>query len=303
MLAADGMEGGMQKWQIGEVEIHRVVEFEQPLVDPFVLFPGADAAALEAHTSWLEPRLRDPDTGQLIIAFHSFVVRTPRHTILVDTCGGNDKHRPQKTRYHQRNWPYLENLAAAGFSPEDIDFVLCTHLHVDHVGWNTRLIDGRWVPTFPNAKYLFARKEWEFWEAEYKTEGFTDDPYYEDSILPIIADGRAVLVDSDHTIDDWVRLDPSPGHTPGHVCIQIASGQSHAVMSGDLMHHPVQCAEPDWNSCFCVDPAASAATRRAFLETYSGTPTLVMPAHFPTPGAGRITEAGDAWRFLFSDEF
>ena len=296
-------ENEMQKWKIGEVEIYRVVEFEQPLLDPFVLFPDASDAALETHKSWLEPRLRDPNTGLLIVAFHSFVIRTPHHVILVDTCGGNDKHRPQKTRYHQQSWPYLDNLSAASFTPDDIDFVLCTHLHVDHVGWNTRLIDGRWVPTFPNAKYLFAREEWAFWEAEYETEGFTDDPYYEDSILPIIAAGRAVLVDSDHTIDDWVHLEPSPGHTPGHLCIQIASGQSHAVMSGDLMHHPVQCAEPDWNSCFCVDPAASAATRRAFLETHSGTPTLVMPAHFPTPGAGRIIEAQGAWRFLFSDEF
>lgn len=292
----------MRKWNIGDVEITRVVEFEAPLLDPFVLFPDADEAALARHGSWLEPRLRDPETGLLILAFHSFVIRTPRHVILVDTCGGNDKHRPQKPRYHMQTWPYMENLARAGLQPEDIDFVLCTHLHVDHVGWNTRLIDGRWAPTFPNARYLFAKDEWAFWEKEYKTEGFTDDPYYEDSILPVIEAGRAVLVEGDHEIDDWVRLAPTPGHTPGHVCVHVRSGQAEAVMSGDLMHHPVQCAEPDWNSCFCVEPALSAATRREFLTTHAETPTLVMPAHFPTPGAGRIVEAGGAWRFKFDDE-
>jgi glyoxylase-like metal-dependent hydrolase (beta-lactamase superfamily II) len=292
----------MQKWQLGDVEISRVIEFECPLLDPFVLFPDADREVLESHNEWLEPELRDPATGLLILAFHSFVIRTPRHVILVDTCGGNDKERPQKMRYHHKNWPYLENLAGAGLSPDDIDYVLCTHLHVDHVGWNTRLINGRWVPTFPNAKYLFSKREWNFWEKEYQTEHFTDDPYYEDSILPVIEAGAAVMVDDDHNIDDWVRLSPTPGHTPGHVCIHVQSGDAHAVLSGDLMHHPLQCAEPDWNSCFCVNPAQSAATRRGFLTEHAGTPTLVMPAHFPSPGAGRIVSKNNTWRFRFDGD-
>jgi len=289
----------MHKWRLGDVEISRVIEFESPLLDPFVLFPDADPEVLESHKEWLEPELRDPATGLLILAFHSFVIRTPRHVILVDTCGGNDKERPQKTRYHHKNWPYLENLAGAGLAPDAIDYVLCTHLHVDHVGWNTRLVNGRWVPTFPNAKYLFSKREWNFWEKEYQTERFTDDPYYEDSILPVIEAGAAVMVDDDHNIDDWVRLSPTPGHTPGHVCIHVQSGDAHAVLSGDLMHHPLQCAEPDWNSCFCVNPAQSAATRREFLTEHAETPTLVMPAHFPSPAAGRIIRKDNAWRFRF----
>ena len=292
----------MERWKIGDVEIQRVVEFECPLVPPDVLLPHATKTNLEKHRNWLEPRLRDPISGLLIISFHSFVIRTPRHVILVDTCGGNDKTRPQKLRYHLKNWPYIENLGAAGLKTSDIDFVLCTHLHVDHVGWNTRLVDGRWVPTFPNAKYLFAKKEWEFWEAEYKSVQFTDDPYYEDSILPVIDAGLTEFVEGDHVIDDWVRLEPSPGHTPGHICIHISSGQSHAVMSGDLMHHPLQCAEPDWSSCFCVDPSLSAITRRNFLESYADTSTLVMPAHFPTPGAGQIISFDDTWRFNFDND-
>jgi glyoxylase-like metal-dependent hydrolase (beta-lactamase superfamily II) len=291
----------MQKWQIGEVEIHRVVEFESPLLDPFKLFPDATEDALKQHKSWLEPKLLDPKTGLLVLAFHSFVICTPRYVILVDTCGGNEKERPQKLRYHQQNWPYLENLKSAGFSPEDIDFVLCTHLHVDHVGWNTRLVNGRWAPTFPNAKYIFARNEWAFWEEEYKSISFTEDPYYEDSILPIINSGQSLLVDGDYQIDEWVKLLPSPGHTPGHVCVHVSSGQENAIMSGDLMHHPVQCAEPEWNSCFCVDQTASAATRREFLESYAETPTIVMPAHFPTPSAGFIARLGNTWQFLFDE--
>jgi len=198
----------MQRWHIGEVEITRAIEFEAPLLDALTLFPDADAVTVESHRDWLQPRLQDPTTGLLILAFHTFVIRTPRHLILVDTCGGNDKERPQKPRYHHNSWPYLENLAAAGVALEDVDYVLCTHLHVDHVGWNTRLVDGRWVPTFPNAKYLFSRTEWEFWEEEYQSEAFTDDPYYEDSILPVIEAGAAMMVEGDHVIDDWVRLPP-----------------------------------------------------------------------------------------------
>lgn len=292
----------MQRWQLGEVEVTRVIEFEAPLLDAAILFPDADADTLERHRSWLEPRLLDPITGLLILAFHTYAIRTPHHLILVDTCGGNDKERPQKPRYHKNNWPFLENLAAAGIALEDVDVVLCTHLHVDHVGWNTRLIDRRWVPTFPSAKYLFSKREWEFWEAEYRTEAFTDDPYYEDSLLPVIEAGQSVMVEDDHVIDDWVRLIPTPGHTPGHVSVQVGKTGPDAVMSGDLMHHPLQCAEPDLNSCFCVDPAQSAATRRAFLQTHAETQALVMPAHFPTPGAGRIVEVDDAWRFRFEGE-
>ncbi|MEC7464114.1 MAG: MBL fold metallo-hydrolase, partial [Pseudomonadota bacterium] len=141
----------MQRWKFGDVEITRVLEFEAPILDARTLFPDADENTLKQHEGWLKPRLQDPITGLLILAFHTYVIRTPFHLILVDTCGGNDKHRPQKPRYHQNNWPYLKNLENAGVDPKEVDYVLCTHLHVDHVGWNTRLIDGQWVPTFPNA--------------------------------------------------------------------------------------------------------------------------------------------------------
>ena len=289
----------MNTWQLGNVRVDRVVEFEMPLIPAAALYPASTPEAIERHRHWLEPKLLDPASGLLVLGMHSFLIRSRHHTILVDACSGNDRQRPHKPRYHLKTWPFLDNLAKTGVAPEDVDFVLCTHLHVDHVGWNTRLIDGRWVPTFRNAKYLFARAEWAYWEEHYKTEAFRDDPYYKDSILPVIASGQMELVDGDHVFDDEVWLDPTPGHTPGHVSVHISSRGKECVMSGDLMHHALQCAEPDWSSCFCVDPAHSARTRRAFLARYEGTPVRIMPAHFPTPTAGTIARAGDAWRFRF----
>jgi glyoxylase-like metal-dependent hydrolase (beta-lactamase superfamily II) len=282
--------------------VDRVLEFEMPLGDPKWLYPASTPERVAAQHPWLAPEHIDLATGLLIMAFHTFVIRTKHHCVLVDTCSGNGRHRPQKTRYHMKNWPYLERLAAAGVVPDEVDFVLCTHLHVDHVGWNTRLLDGRWVPTFPNARYLFARPEWDYWQAHYKTEAFTDDPYHVDSILPVIDAGLMDLVEGAYRIDDGVWLEPSPGHTPGHVCIHVSGGGRHAVMSGDLMHHAIQCAEPDWSSCFCVDADHSRRTRRAFLDRYAETDTLIMPAHFATPTAGRVVRAGGAWRFAFQGD-
>lgn len=290
------MTGG---WSVGRVRIDRVVEFQQPLTPPATLLPEVTEEIIARHREWLEPALLDPETGMLVISFHSFAIRTPRSLILVDTCSGNDRERPGKVRYHRKSWPYLENLANAGVTPEAVDYVLCTHLHVDHVGWNTRLLDGRWVPTFPNARYLFDREEWEFWQAEYETERFVDDPFYEDSILPVIEAGQVDFVSGDHEIDAWVRLEPSRGHTPGHVCVRIGDGGAEAVMTGDMMHHPLQCAEPALSSCFCVDPEQSHLTRRIFLERHADGGVLVLPAHFPAPTGGRVKSAGETFRFSF----
>lgn len=289
----------MDRWTLGNVTIDRIVEFEMPRCLPAELLPDATVEIVDRHRHWLEPYMIDPATGFLVLSWNTWVVRTPRTTVVVDTCGGNDKQRPQKQRYHLNNYPYLERLAAVGVTPETVDYVMCTHLHVDHVGWNTRLIDGRWVPTFPNAQYLFSRIEWEFWQAEHGKPEFSDDPYYEDSILPVIEAGQARFVEFGHEIDRGIWLEPTPGHTPGHVCLHVSAGGRDAVISGDLMHHVLQAAEPQINSCWCVDAEQSRATRRRFLETYSDTDTLIMPAHFPTPSTGRVvgTANGFDWRF------
>jgi glyoxylase-like metal-dependent hydrolase (beta-lactamase superfamily II) len=292
------MEKGW-KWQVGAVEISRIAEFELPMFDPAFIYPTLPPERVALHRSWLEPHLLDPASGRLIISIHCFVVKTRRHTILVDACSGNDKDRPSRPLFHRQNRPWLERLAAAGFSPGEIDFVLCTHLHIDHVGWNTRLVGGRWVPTFPNARYLITRAEWDHWQDEDKRREYAPDDHIADSVLPIIEARQAEFVAMDYAFDDEVWLEPSPGHTPGHVCVRVRSQGSEAAMSGDLMHTVLQCAEPEASSCFCVDPALSARTRRGFLERVADRPTLVLPAHFPTPSGGFVEPAGSGFRFRF----
>jgi len=289
----------MSRWTLDTRKVDRVVEFQAAVFEAAALFPASTPAAIESHRHWLEPNLMDPASKLLILSFHSFVVRTPHHTILVDTCGGNEKNRLEKPRFHMKQWPYLERLGAAGVAPETVDFVLCTHLHVDHVGWNTRLRDGRWVPTFPRAKYLFGRPEWEHWQEQAKRPGGKIEAHHEDSVLPVIETGQAMFVETDHEIEEGIRLEPSPGHTPGHMCLHLAAAGQEAVITGDMMHHALQVAEPDWSTCFCTDPGLAARTRREFFARYADTDALILPAHFPTPTAGRIVRAGAGWRFAF----
>jgi glyoxylase-like metal-dependent hydrolase (beta-lactamase superfamily II) len=278
------------RWKIGDVRVTRVIETEGPMPAGF-LYADARPEKIAQH-AWLRPHFLAED-GRLIGSIHAFVIESQARRIVVDTCIGNDKPRPQK-HWNLRQGRFLEDLAAAGFARESIDTVLCTHLHVDHVGWNTMLVDGRWVATFPRAKYLFGRKEWAHWSKE------NDNPervVMDDSVRPIVEAGLAELVEMDHRLTAEVRLEPTPGHTPGHVSVRIGSRGAEAVITGDLMHHPVQCAEPGWANRFDVDPDAARATRRAFLERHAGRPVLVLGTHFATPTAGHIAREGNAWRF------
>ena len=292
------MDNGM-KWRVGDVEISRVPEFETPMFDPAFIYPDLPKERLDRHRAWLEPKLLDPATGKLMLSIHAFVLRTRHHKILVDACSGNDKERPSRPLFHRQNRPWLDRLAAAGFAPEDIDVVLCTHLHIDHVGWNTRLLDGRWVPTFPNARYLITRAEWEHWQNEENLNSYADDSHIKDSVLPIVEHRQAEFVSMDHVIDDEVSFEPTPGHTPGHAAVRIRSRGAEAVLSGDLMHTAVQVAEPEISSFFCTDRGLSARTRRAFLEGCAERPVIVLPAHFPTPTGGFVERDGQAYRFRF----
>ena len=283
--------------QIGDINISRVVEMEGPLMEPSMLLPDATAEGMAKHNGWLAPRFVAAD-GKLNMSIQTYVVKTRHHTILVDTCVGNDKQRSLFPDWNMMNGPYLQDLAGWGGNPDQVDYVLCTHLHLDHVGWNTQLVDGKWQPTFPNAKYLFAKKEWEFWKSEYESgaEHAADGGSIADSVIPIVEANRAVLVDEDHAIDDQLYLSPSPGHTPGHVCLNLESNGKRAVMTGDMMHHPVQCSEPEWSSGFCVDPVASASMRRQFLEQHCDQDILVLAAHFLAPSGGRIVPQGKTWK-------
>jgi glyoxylase-like metal-dependent hydrolase (beta-lactamase superfamily II) len=245
------------------------------------------------------PACFDERDGRLISSIHTWVLRTRHHTILVDSCAGNHKNRPSVPRFHQLNLPFLEGLAAAGVSPESVDYVMCTHLHADHCGWNTRLLDGRWVPTFPNARYLFSKAEYEHWRGPAGKQG-VNAGVYEDSVLPVVESGQAEIVDGEGSVGDGLMFHPTPGHTVGHVAIKLQSREHRAVFSGDIMHQPLQVFRPDWNSAFCEDPTRARASRRWLLEHAADTGSTVFTAHFANSSAGRITRHGNRfdWRFV-----
>jgi glyoxylase-like metal-dependent hydrolase (beta-lactamase superfamily II) len=294
----------MKPRMLGEISLASVLESEGPEFLPTYLLPDATPENLAPHLDWLRPRVLDPATGKLVLAIQSYVVRTRHHNILIDTCVGEHKERTYDASWNLRSGTrYLADLAALGLAPEDIDFVMCTHLHPDHVGWNTKLVDGRWVPTFPNARYVFSRVEWEFWEPKARRDDRKfGDGAIGDSVLPIIEAGRAVMVESDHGLDDEVWLEPSPGHTPGHVSVRLASLGQEAVMSGDLIHSPIQCAEPDWCSAACFDKAQARETRRNFLEASVESGRLVLTAHFPSPSIGWVERQGAVYSFHYADD-
>jgi glyoxylase-like metal-dependent hydrolase (beta-lactamase superfamily II) len=282
----------MRDLEVGRLRIGAVVETAGPTRATW-LFPSAPPEGLDRHRAWLAPHFLDTE-GRLLQSVHTFVVKTPDLTVLVDTCIGNDKDRGGRRPFHMLRTGFLDTLRAAGVAPEAVDVVICTHLHVDHVGWNTRLDDGRWVPTFPRARYLFARREWEHWTSE------DDDGtrrIMADSVAPVLDAGLAELVSMDHQVADEIRLEPTPGHTPGHVSVRLASRGADAVITGDLMHHPVQIAEPAWQTTFDTDPAKARETRRAFCARYADRPVTVLGTHFHHPTAGRIVSHRDAWRF------
>jgi len=284
------------RFAVGDITIQRIIEQEQPLFDPLTFLPGLTQERLEENRGWLEQaRALDKATGQLVLCVQSYVVRTPHHTILVDSCVGNHKDRPGRPFWHQKSDDtYMRNLAAAGLSVEDIDYVLCTHLHVDHVGWNTRLENGRWVPTFPKARYVFSKKEFDYWSAEHAKEPV---PPIADSVLPIVEAKRADLVASDFGLGDHIRLEPTPGHTPDHVAVRIENkGRAEAVLTGDLIHTPLQARYPEQSMRADVDQKQSAVTRRRFLEKYCDSGTLCCMAHFPSPSVGRLSRWGDGFR-------
>ncbi len=281
----------MNQWQVGNVTITRVVEIEGPTRGTF-LFAQATPENILRH-AWLRPHFASED-GYFISAIQAYVIESEGRRIIVDTCVGNDKPRAQKF-WNRLQTSFLTDLAAAGFPRESIDLVLCTHLHVDHIGWNTMLVNEKWVPTFGQARYLFARREWDYWSQQQAHE---PDDLLGDSVRPVIEAGLCDLIEMDHHLTSEVYLEPTPGHTPGHVSVRISSQGVEAVITGDLMHHPVQCSEPDWASLFDADPAAARATRRAFLSRYADRPALIFGTHFATPCVGQIVSDGDVWRLI-----
>ena len=279
------------KWKIGKVTVTKVVELEMAGGTRFLL-PQATREEIQP-IPWLRPHFADED-GRLIMSIHSFIVETPGRRIIVDTCLGNDKQNRRIPHWNDRRGPFLADLEAAGFPPPSIDTVLCTHLHVDHVGWNTMLVDGKWVPTFPRARYLMGRTEYEHWSTNQSRPDM--QLILEDSVTPILDAGLATLVETDHVLCDEVSLVPTIGHTPGHCSVRIVSGGEEALITGDFMHHPCQIAHPEWATLADSDPDQGIRTRLAMFEKLAGGPVLVIGTHFAGATAGRIVRDGDGYR-------
>jgi glyoxylase-like metal-dependent hydrolase (beta-lactamase superfamily II) len=284
---------------IGNIAIRQVVEMRGPGFAPDFLFPDWDQSVLERHKALMIPNCFDEAQGRFIASIHTWVLKTEHHTILIDSCAGNDKNRPMLPRFHQLNLPFLDRLAEAGVPPESVDYVCCTHLHADHCGWNTRLLNGRWVPTFPNAKYVFSKAEYDHWSGPAGKEGFNAG-VFEDSVLPVIQGGQAEIVDGEAAIGNGLTFRPTPGHSPGHVAIQLTDGGQKAIFSGDIMHQPLQVYRPDWNSTFCEHKELARTSRRWLLEQAAEDRATVFSAHFANTSAGYVTRSGDQfdWRFV-----
>ncbi len=282
-------------YHLGNFSVWRLSEWEGPTIPLKDMLTGVTDEQLEAHRDWLQPHFLRPD-NVMLIGTQSFIVRTPQHTILIDACVGNDKPRASE-HYNRLQTPFLENMAKLGFSPADFDRVIITHFHIDHVGWCTRLVDGQWMPTFPNARYIFVQDEWDYWK-----NLPTDDPDSQqcirDSVMPIVAAGKADLVPADVRIADGVWLEALPGHTPGHVGVHLRSGDQELIIIGDLMHHPIQVAEPQVGiPAFDFDFQQAMQTRQAFLQRYAGLPVWIAGIHFPSPAIGRLVYEGQQLRF------
>ena len=281
------------KFSAGDLTIHRIIEQETAFLPALDMLPGLTPELLDENRAWMRQARALDEADVLILCFQSYLIRTPHHTILVDSCIGNDKQRPSRPKWHEKtDDAYMRSLAATGVSVADIDFVMCTHLHPDHVGWNTRLENGRWVPTFPNARYVFAKNEFDYWREQ---NAKAPVPQFGDSVLPVVEADKADIVTNDFAIGDYARILPTPGHTPGHVAFAFGKGKDTAVFSGDLMHTPLQTLYPALSPKFDVDPAQAAVTRRSFLERYCDTDTLCCTAHFPSPSVGKIRRKGDGF--------
>jgi len=284
------------KWKVGDTTITKIEEIVYPEFSDVI--PAATPEVVE-KVKWLYPHFVTPE-GILSLSVHSLIVDTPGATLIVDTCIGNERDRDPFEVMHMLSTSYMEDMIASGYHPDGIDYVLCTHLHLDHVGWNTRMVDGKWVPTFPNASYLMGKKDLDFWGS---IDANTDEDFlkiqrnvFDDSLQPILDAGLAKPVDGATDVCDGVRLIPTPGHSPGHVSVIIESAGESAMITGDFIHHPIQFNDPGLVSPFDVDNDMAVATRRKVFNEYADSPTLIIGTHFAGPTAGKLVRDGDAYR-------
>jgi Zn-dependent hydrolases, including glyoxylases len=279
-------------WRIGDVTVTRIVELETTGGTRFLL-PQATPDEIR-NIGWLSPHFAD-EAGKLKMSIHALVIDTPTLRVVVDACIGNDKTGRRVPSWNQRQGCFLDDLEGAGFTRDSVDIVLCTHLHVDHVGWNTMLENGKWVPTFPRARYLFGRVEFDFWR-NHETDAQAS-AVLADSVQPIFDAGLADLIEANHRLCDELVLEPTPGHTPGHVSLRIRSRGEEALVTGDFLHHPCQMHHPHWSSTADTHPEQAEQTRKTMLAALVQRDVLVIGTHFAAPTAGYVVQEGATFRF------
>jgi glyoxylase-like metal-dependent hydrolase (beta-lactamase superfamily II) len=293
----------MRQWTIGDVTITKFEELTFEGLDDFLPDATPDKVL---PIEWLKPHFITPE-GALKFSIHALVVDAPDCRIIVDTCVGNDKPREFFPDWHMLQTNFLEKLESAGYPADSFDVVLCTHLHLDHVGWNTMLVGDKWVPTFPNARHLIEKTEFDLVAGDQDDDGIAEwlrdmnKTVMEDSITPIVEAGLVELVSNDKQVCDEVRLIPTPGHTIGHVSVEIASKGEKALITGDFVHNPCQLAHPEWAISTDYDQTQSTQTRFTQFSALADTPVLVIGTHWPEPTAGQVVSDGDTWRLDYEN--
>ncbi len=275
--------------KVGDIEVWRLLEIHGPFLTPEELWPNAGPdvrEVVERHA----PGALEAGTGRLILPVQGFLLKTPNHVIIVDSCVGNDKTAALPEWHQRSDNRFMAALTAAGIGPDDVDYVLCTHLHTDHVGWNTKLEDGRWVPTFPNARYIMPAADDELFRSR-------NNDTFRESVLPVIEAGQAELVTPGHMLGDHITLVPTPGHTPGHVSVLIRHNGAEAVITGDALHSTVQCWRPEWEFKYDEDPETAVTSRKQLLGEAAEAGRKVIGSHFTLPSVGRVRVEGDAFRW------
>ncbi len=292
----------MSVFTIGQARIARIEETYGATYPVRDIFPEFNDRLLAEHGHWLAPAHYDAASGYIKLSVHSWLLQIGARKILIDGCCGNQKSRPARPFWNMLDTPYLDRLAAAGARPDEIDVVMCTHLHHDHVGWNTQLRDGRWVPTFPNARYVFSKPDFEYYralDADPDNKEPVEFGTFRDCVLPIVDAGRADLVTGPHRLDEFLDIIPAPGHSAGHVVFKLESAGSRACFIGDVFHHLLQVYYPGWNFPKNSDAEQARASRRKVLELCASTGALVLPGHVGAPFAGHIEATADGFRPRF----
>lgn len=286
----------MTQVAIGAANATRIEELYAADWDAPAFFPDWRPEIVAPHLGWMVPNHFDPGRNALKLSIHSWLIRAGGRSILIDTCVGNHKARPTRPKWHLMESRYLARLAEAGVRPEEIDVVMCTHLHADHVGWNTRLDNGRWIPTFPKARYVFSKADYDHYLAlDREGKAPANHGSFRDSVLPVVEAGLAQMVSGATVLDEHLSLEPAPGHTPGSVVVKLASQGKSAFFPGDVLHHAIQVYHPEWNSFVCADAAKARQSRRMVLEQCSGSGALLMPTHFGAPFVCHIEAKGGAF--------